>query len=49
MNLARGARIGSYDIVLLAQVQSDQPPETPSITVVQNWFAEFRGRHAAGR
>jgi Tol biopolymer transport system component len=31
--------------VLLAQVQSDQPPPTPAITVVQNWFAEFRDRH----
>jgi Tol biopolymer transport system component len=35
--------------VLIAQVQSDQPQPTPAITVVQNWFAEFRDRHAAGR
>ena len=33
----------------IAQVQSDQPQPTPAITVVQNWFAEFRDRHAAGR
>jgi serine/threonine-protein kinase len=35
--------------VLIAQVQNDQPQAAPAITVVQNWFAEFRGRHPAGR
>jgi hypothetical protein len=34
--------------VLLAQVQSAQPRPTPTMTIVQNWFAEFRGRHSAG-
>jgi serine/threonine-protein kinase len=33
--------------VMLAQVQNDQPQATPAITVVQNWFAEFRDRHPA--
>ncbi len=32
--------------LVIAQVKSDQPPQTPAITVVQNWFAEFRDRHA---
>jgi hypothetical protein len=31
---------------VIAQVKNDQPPQTPAITVVQNWFAEFRDRHA---
>jgi hypothetical protein len=30
-------------------VQNTEPQPTPAITIVQNWFAEFRGRHAAGR
>jgi hypothetical protein len=32
--------------LVVAQVENDQPPQTPAITVVQNWFAEFRDRHA---
>jgi hypothetical protein len=52
-----GRRLGNgWDVfpdgkrfVLLAQVQSNQPPQTPAITVVQNWFAEFRDRHPTGR
>jgi serine/threonine protein kinase len=32
--------------LVIARVKNDQPPQTPAITVVQNWFAEFRDRHA---
>ena len=32
--------------LVVAQVKNDEPPQTPAITVVQNWFAEFRDRHA---
>ena len=32
--------------ILMATVQSDLLQQTPAITVVQNWFAEFRERHA---
>jgi Tol biopolymer transport system component len=32
--------------LLIAQVENDKTPQTPAITLVQNWFAEFRERHA---
>jgi hypothetical protein len=30
--------------LVVAQVKNDQPPQTPAITVVQNWQEELKQR-----